>query len=48
MSKTKTILKRAGLGALILAVLLAGGGGFYFKSYLPNTLAPKSFLQIDG
>ena len=48
MSKTKTILKRAGLGALILAVLLAGGGGFYFKSYLPNTVAPKSFPQIDG
>lgn len=48
MSKTKTILKRAGLGALILVVLLAGGGGFYFKSYLPNTVAPKSFPQIDG
>ena len=48
MSKTKTILKRAGLGVLILAVLLAGGGGFYFKSYLPNTVAPKSFPQIDG
>ena len=48
MSKTKTSLKRAGLGALILAVLLAGGGGFYFKSYLPNTVAPKSFPQIDG
>ncbi|HQX16296.1 MAG TPA: penicillin acylase family protein [Anaerolineales bacterium] len=48
MSKTKTILKRTGLGALILVVLLAGGGGFYFKSYLPNTVAPKSFPQIDG
>jgi penicillin amidase len=48
MSKTKLILKRTGLGILILAVLLAGGGGFYFKSYLPNTVAPKSFPQIDG
>ncbi|MCC6301107.1 MAG: penicillin acylase family protein [Anaerolineales bacterium] len=48
MSKTKIVLKRTGLGLLILAVLLAGGGGFYFKSYLPNTVAPKSFPQIDG
>ena len=48
MSKTKTILKRTGLGFLILVVLLGAGGGYYFKSYLPNTVAPKSFPQIDG
>ncbi|NJC98608.1 MAG: penicillin acylase family protein, partial [Anaerolineae bacterium] len=24
------------------------GGAAYFKSYLPNTIAPKSFPQIDG
>ena len=30
------------------AVIAGAGGGFYFKSYLPNTVAPKSFPQIDG
>ncbi|MBV6451052.1 MAG: Acyl-homoserine lactone acylase QuiP [Anaerolineales bacterium] len=48
MSKTKTILKRTGIGFLILVILLGAGGGYYFKSYLPNTVAPKSFPQIDG
>jgi len=48
MSKTKTYLKRGGIGLLVLVLLLGGGGGFYFKSYLPNTVAPKSFPQIDG
>jgi penicillin amidase len=48
MSKTKTVLKRTGIGLLVIIVLLGGGGGFYFKSYLPNTVAPKSFPQIDG
>src|SRR6185503_10720706 len=27
---------------------LVAGGAYYFKSYLPNTVAPKSFPQIDG
>ena len=48
MSNTKTYLKRAGIGLLAFIVLLGGSGGFYFKSYLPNTVAPKSFPQIDG
>lgn len=48
MSRTKTILKRTGLGLLALVVLLGSGGGYYFKSYLPNTVAPQSFPQIDG
>ncbi len=48
MSKTILILKRTGLGILILAILLSGGGWFYFGSYLPNTVAPKSFPQING
>lgn len=44
----KTILKRVGFGILILVILLGAGGGYYFKSYLPNTVAPKSFPQVDG
>jgi len=48
MSKTKIYLKRGGIGLLALVVLLGVGGGFYFVNYLPNTVAPKSFPQIDG
>src|SRR5262245_37571791 len=44
----KTILKRLGLGLLIVALLLGLGGIYYFKSYIPDTVAPKSFPQIDG
>jgi len=44
----KTILKRVGLGILIIVILLGAGGGYYFKSYLPNTIAPKSFPQVEG
>ncbi|GAB4462883.1 MAG: penicillin acylase family protein [Anaerolineales bacterium] len=48
MSKTKIYLKRAGLGLLTVLILFGASGGYYFKSYLPNTAAPKSFPQIDG
>jgi penicillin amidase len=48
MSKTKKYLKRVGIGLLAVIVLLGGSGGYYLKSYLPNTVAPKSFPQIDG
>ena len=44
----KTILKRIGLGLLIIVLLVGAGGAYYFKSYLPNTVAPKSFPQVDG
>lgn len=48
MSRTKTILKRLGIGVLVIVIALGGTGGFYFKSYLPNTVAPRSFPKIDG
>jgi penicillin G amidase len=48
MSRTKTYLKRAGIGLVAIVLLLGGGGGYYFKSHLPNSVAPKSFPQIDG
>ncbi|HZJ21934.1 MAG TPA: penicillin acylase family protein [Anaerolineales bacterium] len=44
----KTIIKRTGIGLLIFIILLGAGGGYYFKSHLPNTVAPKSFPQVDG
>jgi hypothetical protein len=33
---------------VVLVLILVTGGAYYFKSYLPNTVAPKSFPQIDG
>lgn len=44
----KKFFVRLLIGILILALVLGAGGTFYFKSYLPNTVAPKSFPQIDG
>ena len=41
-------LKRGLIVVVVLGVMLAAGGAYYFKSYLPNTVAPKSFPQIDG
>lgn len=48
MRKAGVFLKR-GLIALVVAAIAAGAGGtYYFKSYLPNTVAPQSFPQVDG
>jgi len=44
----KQFFRRLLIGVIVLALVLAAGGAFYFKSYLPNTVAPKSFPQIDG
>jgi penicillin G amidase len=35
-------------GGVILVFIAAAGGFYYFKSRIPNTVAPKSFPQIDG
>ncbi len=48
MRKIGRILGRLLIGAVIIALLLTAGGAFYFKSYLPGSVAPKSFPQIDG
>src|SRR5689334_2261081 len=48
MKKAGKILGSILMGILILAIIAAGGGFYYFKSYLPNTVAPRSFPQIDG
>ncbi|HND47106.1 MAG TPA: penicillin acylase family protein [Anaerolineales bacterium] len=48
MKKIGRFLGRMLIGILIIAVVVASGGLFYFKSYLPKTVAPKSFPQIDG
>ncbi len=48
MNKVGLFLKRGGIAIVVLALLAGAGGAFYFKSYLPNTVAPKSFPIIDG
>jgi len=44
----KKIIGRILVGVLILIVVAGASGAFYFKSYLPNTVAPQSFPQVDG
>lgn len=48
MKNAGKFIGRILIGAVILALIASAGGLFYFKSYLPNTVAPKSFPQIDG
>ncbi|MBI5944153.1 MAG: penicillin acylase family protein [Chloroflexi bacterium] len=48
MKKVIKILGRVLIGIVILALIVGAGGTFYFKSYIPNTVAPRSFPQIDG
>ncbi|MBL8078492.1 MAG: penicillin acylase family protein [Anaerolineales bacterium] len=48
MKKAGRILASVLIVILVLAIIAAGGGFYYFKSYLPKTVAPKSFPQIDG
>lgn len=44
----KKVVKSIFIGVLILVVVAVASGAFYFKSYLPNTVAQKSFPQVDG
>jgi penicillin amidase len=48
MRKVGDFLKRGLIAILALGVIASAGAGYYFKSYLPNTIAPKSFPIIDG
>lgn len=44
----KKIVGRILIGLLIMIVIAGSGAFYYFKSYLPNTIAPKSFPLVDG
>lgn len=48
MNYISSVLGRILIGVLILVLIAGAGGVFYFKSYLPNFVAPRSFPQIDG
>jgi hypothetical protein len=48
MKKAGKLIGRILIGGLILVLIAAAGGVFYFKSYLPNNVAKESFPQTDG
>ena len=48
MKKAGRILARVGIGVVILAVLVGSLGTYYFKSYVPKSVAPQSSPQADG
>src|SRR5690349_15312328 len=48
MRKLGVFLTRGLIVIVVLALVLGAVGTYYFKSYLPNTVAPKSFPQTDG
>ncbi|MBI3152235.1 MAG: penicillin acylase family protein [Chloroflexi bacterium] len=48
MKKAGRLIGRILVGGLILVLVAAAGGVFYFKSYLPNNVAKESFPQIEG
>ena len=48
MKRAGAFLKRGLILIVILLLVLGAGGTYYFRSYLPNTVAPKSFPQING
>jgi penicillin amidase len=48
MRRISNFLKRGLITVIVLALIATAGGAYYFTSYLPNTVAPNSFPQIDG
>ena len=48
MKKAGLIFSRIGIGVVILVILAGVSGTYYLKSYIPKTIAPQSFPQIDG
>ena len=48
MKRAGAFLKRGLIVIVVLGLVLAAGGAYYFKSYLPDTVAPKSFPQVEG
>ena len=46
--KARKIITKIVLILLAIVVLLGATGLFYFKSFLPTTMAKESFPQTDG
>ena len=48
MKKLGRVLGRLLIGVSIIVLVLGGVATYYFRSYLPDKVAPQSFPQIDG
>ncbi|HLO30431.1 MAG TPA: penicillin acylase family protein [Anaerolineales bacterium] len=48
MRRVGSFLMRGLIVIVLLGLVLGAVGTYYFKSYLPNTVASRSFPQIDG
>jgi penicillin amidase len=48
MSRLRSFLLRGLIVIVVLGLVLTAVGAYYFKSYLPNTVAPQSFPQTEG
>ena len=48
MRKLGVFLMRGFIMIVVLALVLGAAGTYYFMSYLPKTVATKSFPQTDG
>jgi penicillin amidase len=48
MKKFGRVLASVVIALVVLALLAGAAGAFYIKRTIPNTVAPKSFPQIDG
>jgi len=48
MKRAGRILTRVGIGVVIVAILAGAIGTYYLKRYVPNTVAPKAFPEVEG
>ncbi len=48
MKRITQLLSRVLIALVIIVVVVGGIGTYYVKSYIPNTIAPKSFPQVNG
>ena len=48
MNRVGVFLMRGLIAVIVLALVAGAGGAYYFRSHLPNNVAPESFPQVDG
>jgi penicillin amidase len=48
MNKFTRGLTRVSIALVVIAVVAGASGAYYLNSYVPKTVAPKSFPQVDG
>lgn len=48
MKKNTRVLTRILIALVIVTLVVGASGAYYFSDYIPSTVAPKSFPQVDG